>query len=70
MKEVRERDIVKLLKQSDEVNHPVGETLPMEKCIYRVRVLRAAVPLSKLDSFRDLLEENRYRYEIVQNRKR
>ena len=64
-KEVRERDIAKLLKQSDEVNHPVGETLPMEQRVYRVRVLksflRAAVPLSKLDSFRDLLEENRYR---------
>ena len=63
-KEVRERDIAKLLKQSDEVNHPVGETLPMEQHVYRVRVLksflRAAVSLSKLNSFRDLLEENRY----------
>lgn len=33
--------------------------------MYRVRVLksflRAAIPLSKLDLFRDILEENRYR---------
>ena len=39
-----------------------GETLPPEVQVYRVKVvsafLRAAVPLSKLECFRDLLEEN------------
>ena len=62
LKESRERDIAKV---NDEANHPVGETLPMEQRVYRVKVLKsflgAAVPLTKLDSFRELLEENRYR---------
>ena len=64
-KEARERDIAKLLQENDKVIHPVGETLPMEQRVYRVKVLksflRAAVPLTKLDLFRDLLEENSYR---------
>ena len=37
----------------------------MPQCVYRVKVLksflRAAVPFAKLESFRDLLEENMYR---------
>ena len=36
----------------------------MEQRVYRLKVLktflRAAVPLSKLDAFRDLLEENSF----------
>ena len=44
------------------MSNPVGETLPMEQRLYRLKVLktflRAAVPLSKLDAFRDILEEN------------
>ena len=47
------------------MSHPVGETLPMEQWLYRLKVLktflRAAVPLSKLDAFRDILEENMFR---------
>ena len=46
------------------MSHPVGETLPMEQWLYRLKVLktflRAAVPLSKLDAFRDILEENMF----------
>ena len=45
--------------------HPRGESLPEEKYIYRVKVvssfLKAGVPLSKMNSFRDLLEENAFR---------
>ena len=64
LNEARERDIAKLLQEGD-VNHPVGETLPMDQRVYRVKVLkcflRAAVPLTKLDYFRELLEESAYR---------
>ena len=42
-----------------------GETLPAEMQLYRVKVLtaflRAAVPLSKLEFFRELLEGGAYR---------
>ena len=41
-----------------------GETLPDKQQIYHVKVvtafLREAIPLTKLDGFRDLLEENAY----------
>ena len=44
--------------------HPRGEYLPEEQQIYHVKVvstfLNAGVPLSKMDSFRDLLEENAF----------
>ena len=47
-------------KANDEVNHPVGETLPMAQRVYRVKVLksflRAAVPLAKLASFQEQTE--------------
>ena len=65
LQEARERDIAKCLKVHDDISHPVGVTLPMEQRVYRLKVLktflRAAVPLSKLDAFRDLLEENMFR---------
>ena len=64
-KKAREKDIATSLKTFDTEHHPVGETLPMEQRLYRLKVLktflRAAVPLSKLDAFRDLLEENAVR---------
>ena len=64
-KEAREKDIASSLKNFDTEHHPVGETLPMEQRVYRLKVLRtflkAAIPLSKLDAFRDLLEENAVR---------
>ena len=39
LKEARERDIAKCLKAHDEMNHPAGETLPMEQRVYRLKVL-------------------------------
>ena len=56
-----ETDIVGALVSSDKNVHPVGETLPQDQRVYRIKVvkafLRAGVPLSKLASFRDILEE-------------
>ena len=63
-KELRERDIARSLMAHDE-SHPRGETLPTDQRVYRVKVvtafLRAGVPLSKLECFRDILEEYAYR---------
>ena len=39
-KETKERDIVRLLREGD-VTHPVGETLPMDQRVYRVKVLKS-----------------------------
>ena len=61
----REMDIVRALKKYDDGNHSKGETLSDEQRVYRIRVvttfLRAGVPMSKLDIFRDILEEGAYR---------
>ena len=63
--EGRERDIALALTQYNEEVHTKGETLPEQMQVYRVKVvtafLRAAVPLSKLEYFRELLEEGAYR---------
>ena len=44
--------------------HPVGEGLPDSMRVYRVKVvtvvLKAGVPPSKIDIFRDLLEEHAF----------
>ena len=40
MKEARERDIAKCLKVHDNMSHPVGEILPMEQRVYRLKVLK------------------------------
>ena len=64
-KEAREHDIVIALKRNDATVHPKGEMVPDAQRVYRVKVvwtfLRAAVPLNKLDLFRDLLEEHAFR---------
>ena len=61
-KTATEMDITKALRIYDQEHHPVGETLPDSVRVYRVRVLTAmlksGVPVSKIDCFRDLLEEN------------
>ena len=61
--EKHQLDIAESLKYDNEV-HPPGETLPVSTRVYRVNVvtalLKAGVPLSKLDSFRDILEENAF----------
>lgn len=58
----REQSILQALDAYDKEVHPVGESLPGEQRIYRVKVLstflKAGVALNKLDVFRDLLEEN------------
>ena len=60
-REKREHDIAESLKQYDTTVHPVGENLPEETRVYRVKVvttmLKAGVPLSKIDLFRELLEQ-------------
>ena len=64
-RDARERDIAEALKRTDECNHPRGETLPIDQRVYRVKVvrtfLRAAVPLQKLEFFRELLEKGGFR---------
>ena len=64
-KEKREQSIAELLVDYDKATHPVGEGLSEEVRVYRVKVvttfLKAGVPLSKLDTFRELLEENVYK---------
>ena len=64
-KEKSECDIAEALAASDKESHPVGETLPQDQRVYRVKVvmafLRAGVPLNKIESFRELLEENAFR---------
>ena len=64
-RDAREHDIAEALKRTDECNHPRGETLPIDQRVYQVKVVRtflhAAVPLQKLDIFRELLEESGFR---------
>ena len=59
-----EHDIAATMKAYDDEVHPKGETLPMEERVYRVKCVRtflkAGVPLSKIDTFRELLEENAF----------
>lgn len=61
----QEKDIAEVLKAYNKEEHLAGEELPPEQQVYRVKVittfLRAGVPISKLDLFRDLLEENGFR---------
>ena len=58
-------EIVEALKSYDATENPVGETLPEQHRLYRIKVMRtfllAGVPLNKLSIFRELLEENAYR---------
>ena len=58
LKEAKERDIARLLTEGY-VTHPVGDTLSMDQRVYRVKVLkcfflRAAVPIAKMEYFREL----------------
>ena len=54
-----------MLRKYDKDEHPIGETLSEEVRFYRIKVvtsfLKAGVPLSKIDCFHDLLEENAFR---------
>ena len=61
-KEKREQDLAKSLNAYDEEVHPVGESLPTDQRVFRIKVvttfLKAGVPLNKIDTFRDILEES------------
>ena len=65
MKEAREKNIADMLVQHNEETHLRGETLPQQQQVYRIKMvtafLKAGVPLSKIESFRELLKENAYR---------
>ena len=65
VREGQERDIADALLAHNEEEHLRGGMLPQTVQVYRVKVvmcfLHAGVPLSKIDCFRDLFEENRYR---------
>lgn len=54
-------DIVKTLQKYDINIHSSGETLPEAIRVYHVKVLstfpKTSVPITKIDDFRDLLEE-------------
>ena len=60
----REKSISEAIQEHNSEVHPRGETLPMKHHVYHVRVvecfLKAAVPFSKLQHFRKLLEETGY----------
>ena len=62
-KQAREKNIATALQKYDKTVHPVGETLPDEQRVYRIRVLttfmRAGVPLSKLKYLRKCNAINR-----------
>ena len=59
-----EMDLVEALQTYNMKHHPVGENLPEATRVYRIKVvtafLKAGVPLSKVDNFRDILEEHAY----------
>lgn len=53
------------MKKYDESNNSIGQTLPDDQRLYRVKVvmafLRAGIPIAKLEYLRDILEENALR---------
>ena len=63
-KEKRERNIAKALAIHNQKSHLVGETLPEEQQVFHVKVvtsfLRAAVPICKIDCFREIFEESAF----------
>ena len=64
MKNKEESNILEALHIYDSRVHPVGDGLPDSTRVYRVKVvttmLKAGVPLNKIDLFRDMLEEHGY----------
>lgn len=64
-KNERERDIAVSLKKYNNEVHPRGEMLPEQQQVYHVKVvsafLKAGLPLSKVDKFRDCFEKNALR---------
>ena len=60
----RDMDIAQALQAYDSEVHPSGERLPESTRVYRVKLvtalLKAGTPLSKIDNFRELLEEHAF----------
>ena len=61
-KKVQDVDIAQSFKAYSSKEHVVGETPSSECQVYRIKAvkafLKAGVPLSKIDCFRDILEEH------------
>ena len=66
---VKDQDIVQSLTKYNEEVCGRGVTLPEQQQVFRVKVVKAflqgSVPLSKIRHFRELLEENGYRYHLT-----
>jgi len=62
---VKDQGIAQSLRKYNEEAHARGETLPEQQQVFRVKVvttfLQAGVPLSKVEHFRELLEETGFR---------
>ena len=60
-----------MLRKYDKDEHPISETLSEEVRVYRNKVvtsfLKSGIPLSKIDCFRDLLEENAFQLSQASN---
>ena len=70
-KEIRQQNIVDMLKKYDQEVHPAGETLSDCVHVFRVRVvsafMMAGVPLDKIECFREVLEETSFRLSSCSN---
>ena len=70
-KQVRERNFADMLRKYVKDENPIGETLSEEVRVYRTKVVtsfsKARVPLSKIDCFHDLLEENTFQLSQASN---
>ena len=68
-KQINDRTIVESLKLYEADVHPRGEKLPEAQRLYRVKVvtalLKAGIPLSKIEPLREILEEHAYRLSDV-----
>ena len=68
---LRSQTMAEALKRRDTATHAVGETLPMDLRVWRLRTvctfLSAGVPLSKVDRLRGLLETNNHRLASCSN---
>ena len=64
-RQAKDMNLVSALKKYDEAKNPVGQTLPDDQRLYRVKVvkafMRAGIPICKLDILRDILEEKAFR---------
>ena len=62
--ELKNKEEYSIVQTYDSQVHPAGDSLPDSTRVYRVKVvtamLKAGIPLSKIDLFRDLLEEYAY----------